>query len=117
MTSAPNQANIWVQDGPAWSWVKSMTRYPSRALLMCPLQGAAAAIVPTAQTVAYRLSVRFRRANGKTAPAQSQQRPRFDRFDPRRRQALYLEDVEPGATVTDLEAERQELVQELRRQG
>src|SRR2546428_10142098 len=34
ITSAPSQASIWVQDGPAWSWVKSMTRMPSSALLI-----------------------------------------------------------------------------------
>src|SRR5258705_524735 len=38
ITSAPSQASIWVQDGPAWSCVKSMTRIPSRAwLILNPL--------------------------------------------------------------------------------
>src|ERR1700738_3781936 len=34
ITSAPSQASIWVQEGPAWSCVKSMTRMPSRAWLI-----------------------------------------------------------------------------------
>src|SRR4051794_24494854 len=34
ITSAPSQASIWVQDGPAWSCVKSMTRMPSKAWLI-----------------------------------------------------------------------------------
>src|SRR6267142_5766027 len=37
ITSAPSQASIWVQDGPAWSWVKSMTRMPSSAWLIFSL--------------------------------------------------------------------------------
>jgi protein-L-isoaspartate(D-aspartate) O-methyltransferase len=61
--------------------------------------------------------VRLRRPKGKATPVQPEQRPRFNRFDPRRWEALYLEHVWPGAIVTDLQAERQELVQELRRQG
>src|SRR4051794_34660003 len=38
MTSAPSQASICVQDGPAWSCVKSITRMPSSALFIefCP---------------------------------------------------------------------------------
>src|SRR5271156_3305883 len=32
MTSAPNQASIWVADGPDWTCVMSSTRTPSRAL-------------------------------------------------------------------------------------
>src|SRR5438552_1307612 len=35
ITSAPSQASICVQDGPAWSWVKSMMRMPSSAWLIC----------------------------------------------------------------------------------
>src|SRR3954469_1004327 len=34
ITSAPSQASIWVQEGPAWSCVKSMTRMPSNAWLI-----------------------------------------------------------------------------------
>src|SRR6516165_8072057 len=34
ITSAPSQASICVQDGPAWSCVKSMTRMPSSAWLI-----------------------------------------------------------------------------------
>src|SRR3954453_6400567 len=34
ITSAPSQASICVQDGPAWSCVKSMTRIPSSAWLI-----------------------------------------------------------------------------------
>src|SRR5215468_1229691 len=34
ITSAPSQASICVQEGPAWSWVKSMTRMPSSAWLI-----------------------------------------------------------------------------------
>src|SRR5438067_9456660 len=35
ITSAPSQASICVQEGPAWSCVKSMTRMPSNAWLIC----------------------------------------------------------------------------------
>src|SRR5688572_3766056 len=31
MTSAPSQASIWVQDGPASYWVRSTTRMPASA--------------------------------------------------------------------------------------
>ncbi len=34
ITSAPNQASIWVQAGPAWTWVKSMILMPLRG--SCP---------------------------------------------------------------------------------
>src|SRR5215510_1983108 len=34
ITSAPSQARVCVHAGPAWSCVKSMTRMPSRALLI-----------------------------------------------------------------------------------
>ena len=34
MTSAPIQASSWVQTGPAWTWVMSTTRTPSRAFLI-----------------------------------------------------------------------------------
>src|SRR6266446_3217516 len=34
ITSAPSHASIWVQEGPAWSCVKSITRMPSRAWLI-----------------------------------------------------------------------------------
>src|SRR4051794_13011399 len=34
ITSAPSHASICVQDGPAWSCVKSITRMPSSALVM-----------------------------------------------------------------------------------
>src|SRR3954465_371116 len=36
MTSAPIHASSCVHAGPAWTWVMSTTRMPSRALLMTP---------------------------------------------------------------------------------
>src|SRR5262245_43037213 len=35
MTSAPNQARSCVQVGPDWTWVKSRTRTPSSAFIVC----------------------------------------------------------------------------------
>src|SRR5207302_2576592 len=34
ITSAPIQARSWVPVGPAWTWLRSRTRTPSRALLI-----------------------------------------------------------------------------------
>src|SRR5580704_1129649 len=36
ITSAPIQASNWVPVGPAWTWLRSRTRTPSRALLIVP---------------------------------------------------------------------------------
>src|SRR5712692_8421032 len=36
ITSAPNQASICVQVGPAWTWLRSRMRTPSSALPAAP---------------------------------------------------------------------------------